>query len=158
MLYVVDSGAVMNDESFYFEEDKRYVTTPAVLREFKDFRSKSLVDNAIKTRILKIMTPYERFVNEAKNVLRETRMRLSETDLSVVALATQLQRYGKQALVLTDDYSVQNYCKLKGIPFKGAAMGEIKAARRFGFKCRFCGKKLRPDFKGSHCPACRQRL
>lgn len=129
MLIVLDSGAIINDESFDFLEGHDYVITPLVDKELKDTRSKSLVENALAHKRLEIIEPELQHVNKVKDNIRKIGMRLSQADISVLALAEQLR--ARKPTIISDDYSVQNYCRLHGLDFQGAIMGEIKRARTF---------------------------
>ena len=134
MLLVLDAGAVINDESFDFIEGHRYVMPPKVSAEFKDTRSKMLVENALKHRLLEIIEPQPRFVELVEQNIKEIGMRLSQADISLLALAEQLRF--RQPIVISDDYSVQNYCKHHNLEFRGAIMGEIEKAKTFRRKGR----------------------
>ena len=91
MIYIIDSATVLNDESFYFDGKKKYVTTYRVSLEFRDFRSKSLVDNAINGGYLVVMDPSEKMVERISGLLESIGARLSDADISLVALAAQLK-------------------------------------------------------------------
>lgn len=129
MLVVLDSGAIINDESFHFIEGHHYVITPLVDKELKDARSKSLAENALAHRRLEIIEPDRKFVEKVEANIKRIGMRLSKADVSVLALAEQMKE--RRPVVISDDYSVQNYCQHHGIAFQGAIMGEIKRARTF---------------------------
>jgi rRNA maturation endonuclease Nob1 len=129
MLIVLDSGAIINDESFRFLEGHHYVITPLVDAELKDQRSKSLMENALSHDLLEIIEPEEKFVKKVQENIKKIGMRLSKADVSVLALAEQLKE--RKPTVISDDYSVQNYCRHHNFSFQGAIMGEIKKAKTF---------------------------
>jgi rRNA maturation endonuclease Nob1 len=129
MLIVLDAGAIINDEGFDFIEGHQYVITPLVDKELRDSRSKNLAENALRHGQLKIVEPLPRYLTIVKNNIEKIGMRLSQADISVLALAEQLRH--QKPLVVSDDYSVQNYCKHYDISFSGAIMGEIEQAKTF---------------------------
>src|SRR3989344_1021928 len=126
MLYLIDSAAILNDELFFFDEKNRYATTAPIVAEIRDFRSRSLVDNALKNRLLEIMPPKKEF---EKKILREKEklgLRLSTADVSLLALALELKEKREKVIVLTDDFTVQNLLLKLGVEFDGVIRGKIK--------------------------------
>ncbi|NLL94464.1 MAG: nucleic acid-binding protein [Thermoplasmatales archaeon] len=73
--------------------------------------------------------------------------RLSPTDASVIALAMDLG-----GTVLTDDYSIQNVCKILGIPYRTVGAEGIKKVFRWGYRCVGCGKRQKARMP--ECPVC----
>jgi UPF0271 protein len=155
MLYLIDSSAVLNDFGFEFEPKNRYVTTPLAIGEFKDMRSRHLMENALQQRALSIEEPTAtslRYVEET--ALEKGFRRLSKTDLSLIALALDLKKQGQRFTLLSDDYSIQNFCSLFKIPFKGIIRGEIKKEISFSLQCTGCGKAITASSKAKKCPDC----
>jgi len=131
MIYIIDSAVILNDELFYFDEGKKYVTTYRVTLEIRDFRSKSLLNNAIKNTILRIMEPSEEAIAGIKDLAKKSGTKLSEADVSIVALASDLKEKKEEVNVITDDYSVQNLLLKLQIPFQSVIRGEIKKFKNF---------------------------
>ncbi|MDR0778093.1 MAG: nucleic acid-binding protein [Methanomassiliicoccaceae archaeon] len=73
--------------------------------------------------------------------------RLSDVDLSVIALALDLK-----GIVLTDDYSIQNVCKIMGIEYRPVGTEGIKKTEKWNYRCNGCGKWY-PE-KMNDCPIC----
>lgn len=141
MLYLIDSAAILNDENFYFEESKEYVTTSLIAEELKGLRPKALLDNALKQGFLSIQDPSKEYNEKLSEFLEKIGdERLSKADSSLIALAWELKDKGKKLIVLSDDFSVQNALKHLNIPFKGVIMGEI------GKKIHFTPKKRPEDY------------
>ena len=61
--------------------------------------------------------------------------RLSDVDVSVVALAVDLN-----GTVLTDDFSIQNVCKIMGIEYRPVVTEGIKEIGKWSYRCNGCGK------------------
>ncbi|MCX8158257.1 MAG: hypothetical protein N3D73_01170 [Candidatus Diapherotrites archaeon] len=123
---ILDASAIINSQSFVFSEEFSYYMTPNTILELKDFRSKLLVDNALKNKTLKIRVPSKKSLVEAKKKASEINTAISEADLSVVALALDFIKKNKNFLVITDDYSIQNVLAYSKIPFNSAIYPEIK--------------------------------
>lgn len=131
MIYIIDSPVILNDELFYFDEEKKYFTTYRVSLEIKDFRSKALLNNAVKNSILQIMEPSEEATNGALKLASAVGVKVSETDISIIALATDLKEKKEEITVITDDYSIQNLLLKLQIPFQSVIRGEIKKFKKF---------------------------
>ena len=61
--------------------------------------------------------------------------RLSDTDMSVIALAADLG-----GVVLTDDFSIQNVCKIMGIGYMSVGTEGIKKVEKWNYRCNGCGR------------------
>ena len=55
--------------------------------------------------------------------------KLSDADVSLLALASEFRRDKKDFTVVSDDYSVQNICRHLKIRFEGSVQGKIRNAR-----------------------------
>ncbi|MCX6802735.1 MAG: hypothetical protein NT067_06515 [Candidatus Diapherotrites archaeon] len=154
MLFVLDASAILNEANFAFEEGKRYLTTPLVAAEFRSMESRLLVENALKHSILSLHAPKKEFVERVQAIVEKTGYKISKEDISIVALGLELLDEKKEFLVLTDDFSIQNFLALLKIPFSSAAQGEIKEVFSFSKECRVCGKKFNAQKRLKLCPDC----
>jgi rRNA maturation endonuclease Nob1 len=133
MLYLLDSSAVLNDFGFEFREGERYVTTALAIEEFRDLRSRHLAENALQHGLLKILEPEKESLGLAEKTVSEKGFtRLSKTDLSILALGLDLKKQAKKFVLVTDDYSIQNFCSLLKIPFEPVIRGRI--SKEISFK------------------------
>lgn len=147
--YVLDSSAFINANMI---PEGELFSTPIVNDELKDFKSKML----FQTREVMNISPDNKFTSAIKSKALETGdlTRLSEQDISVLALAKQLD-----ATLLTDDYSMQNIAEEMGIKYDSVSVPKITKVikralfcdncRRFraGEECQKCGGKLRLKIK-----------
>lgn len=131
MIYLLDAAALLNNESFSFDQKNKYYTTSKVFSEWKDFRSRSLAENALANNALTIHDPCPLSVQKTMEKCGESGTVLHDADVSVVALAIELRERKKKFIVVTDDYSVQNVLKRLRISFMGVAQGTVKKARSF---------------------------
>jgi len=155
MLYLIDSSAVLNDFGFEFRPEHKYITTPLVINEFKDMRSRNLMENALQQGLLSIQEPEKETINYVEEtVAGKGFTRLSRPDLSLLALAIDLKKQGKEFLLVTDDFSIQNFCSLLKIPFQDAIRGKIEREISFSLECTACGKLLEMSSKARKCPDC----
>ncbi len=132
MLYLLDSSAVLNDFGFEFKPGQKYVTTPLAIAEFRDLRSRHLAENALHQGLLKILEPGPKSLELAKKRVGEKGFtKLSKTDLSILALGLDLKNQGKRFMLITDDYSIQNFCSLFQVPFEPVIRGRISGEKSF---------------------------
>ncbi len=132
MIYILDAAALLNNESFSFLPGDKYFTTSLVFAEWKEFRSRTLAQNAFASGSLTVQDPCPLSVQKTSGKCAQSGTILGDADISIVALAIEFRERGKKFVVITDDYSVQNVLKKLRIEFAGVAMGEIKRHRAFG--------------------------
>jgi rRNA maturation endonuclease Nob1 len=147
---ILDSGAVINDSFFSFQEGLLYLMPESVLSELKDTRSRLLADNAIKNSLLEIKSPSRESLAAAKKATKELNTELSGADTDVLALAIEFNRQKKKTTVLTDDYSLQNVLSYLGIGFTPVLHTGIKRHFTLRRKCANCGATI----KGKECERC----
>lgn len=95
---------------------------------------------------VRVLEPSRESLEEVDSILRESHDRLSETDKKLVALALDLRKEYLPVIV-TDDYSIQNVCKLLGIEFSSLTTAGIKKVRKWLLYCPFCGRTFSSSTK-----------
>ncbi|MAG21881.1 MAG: hypothetical protein CL943_01065 [Candidatus Diapherotrites archaeon] len=155
MIQLLDSAAVLNDEGFYFNSGEDFLTTPLIVDEFRDMRSKNLVANALQNGLLKTREPSQDSTERINALAKEKGFtRLSIPDVSLLALALDLQRENRIFVMLTDDYSIQNFCKVLGFKFNSVIRGKIEKTISFKKRCKGCGRGFPPNVLVTKCPDC----
>ncbi|MEM2145391.1 MAG: NOB1 family endonuclease [Candidatus Jordarchaeaceae archaeon] len=131
-----------------------------VERELKDSLALSRFQAALKAGKLKILNPEPYFVEEVKEISKETgdRLYLSEADLHVLALAIQLKNKSYSPILVTDDYSMQNVATKMGIKFASLATLGIKYYLKWLVYCPACRHKYPTDHKNKYCKVCGTKL
>lgn len=91
----------------------------------------------MKAAGLKIIAPPKNAIEEIKKYAEKTGdiSNLSETDIEVLALAFYLK-----AILLTDDYSIQNVAKEMNIKYEGIIEKGIKEKFYWRYRCKSCGR------------------
>ncbi len=159
MLYLIDSSAVLNDFGFEFRPEHKYITTPLIINEFRDMRSRNLMENALQQGLLSIGDPKKETINYVEDTVAEKGFtRLSRPDLSLIALALDLKKQAREFLLVTDDFSIQNFCSVLEIPFQDAIRGKIEKEISFSLECTACKKTLEMSSKARKCPVCGSNL
>ncbi len=128
MIVVLDAAFFLNQDAF-FDSGNEYFVSPAVVLEIKSFEAKEFLENALRQKTVRIREPDLESSKKAEYAAKSLNdKRLSRADLEVCALALDL---GKDLLVYTDDFSLQNLLKSLRIPFKGVFSGEIQKVKKF---------------------------
>ncbi len=143
MRYVIDTSALFSMEDL--PQGDLFVT-PGVIRELEKYKDRRLV---YWEEMLKVSEPSTASLLEIKKAAISTGddARLSPVDISILALAKELG-----AVLLSDDYSIQNVARYLSIPFKGVGMKEIKEVIKWSYRCTGCGKYW--DKNMNECPIC----
>jgi len=120
-----------------------------VVGEIKD-RKTGLKLHSIDAKILE---PKREFVERVKKVAAKTGdlEKLSKTDLDVLALAKELK-----AVIVSDDYNVQNVAErmgVKAIPVFSRGISKLFVWRKY---CPACKKFLKDEL--NECPVCGTKL
>ncbi|ENN96525.1 hypothetical protein J422_01890 [Methanocaldococcus villosus KIN24-T80] len=145
MKIVLDASAILHGYNPLTEDANHYIT-PEALEEIKSNRV--IVDQAIRFGKLKIRSPKEEFINKVKETALKTGDRLSEQDVSVLALSLELK-----AILYTDDYAMQNVAKKLNINVKGI---RYKTNRQIVWRkvCIGCKKIYPANYDEDECEIC----
>ncbi len=132
MKCILDSAVFINASGFPFTSKKDYVISPSCVSEVKEALAKTRLDAALNEHHVRIVEASPSFIRVAKE-LAETHgiLRLSHTDLEVVALGLEAVSNKEKVYVCTDDYSIQNVLKWAKVPFEGILQSGIQKKRSF---------------------------
>lgn len=155
---VLDSSAILNDFGFSFKPRHTYFTTPQIMQEFRDLRSRMLVDNAVNRSLLKLQEASEESKQLVTKKSQEKGMNLSEADISVIALALDLKPLFANLEVQTDDHSIQNMLLHFKLPFKAVIRGTVKQEITIEKRCAVCKKRFPPTYEEPDCDVCGTEL
>lgn len=158
MIYLLDSSAILNDFGFSFYSNDLYIISPLIAKEFKDMRSKLLVNAAIHSKVLEIREPSQEALTKVKAESISKGMNCSDADLSVLGLALDLREEGKKFELITDDHSIQNLSISFKIPFKSIIQGTIKKQISIARKCPNCRKEIPKEGSQKVCDFCGANL
>jgi len=136
-------------------------TVPAVRQELA---SNSMTYTRFKTAIesgkLRVKSPSDSFlaqVDRSSRVVGDMRF-LSEVDKQVLALALEIQNHGMNALLVTDDYSIQNVANQLGLKFAPLVTFGIRYRLDWVIYCPACHREYPTDSKLKTCEACGTEL
>ncbi len=153
LVYVVDTTALL--AKWVLHVPARIYTTPDVVAEARDAESRAATETALELGRLEAITPPEWAVREALEAARRIGLHtsLSETDLSVAALALYFTRQGHRVVIVTDDYALQNLAASLGLSFMPLRTRGIRERRLYIVRCPACGY-ISNDPGIRTCPVC----
>ena len=129
----------------YTNTTENLVTTPDVISEVSNERTRSLIALS-KINVLQGTQDAFKRVKEAARGTGDNNM--SKADLSVLALCLSIAADGDHAILLSDDFAVENVASKLGINARPLMTAGITTAAEWVFFCPACGKKYnkpRPD-------------
>lgn len=115
---------------------------------------------AVDSGKLKLKAPRVRFLDEVKASSKAVGdvLFLSPVDLQVLALALEQKSIGYEAVIVTDDYSIQNVADRVGINFVSLANFGIRFQLKWIIYCPACYRKYPSDYKFQFCKICGTKL
>ena len=131
--YVLDAGAIISG----YQKNCAF-TTPEVVDEAVSKEAEGNVD-ALVTRGLVVRPPTNKARDRVLDVAQRTGddSRLSQADVSVIALALDMS-----AVLVTDDYSIQNVARTMDIDFLPIEQDGIKEVWGWHWLCNKCRKEM----------------
>ncbi len=122
----------------YTNTTENLVTTPDVISEVSNERTRSLIALS-KINVWQANPEQLKRVKEAARGTGDSS--LSKADLSVLALCLYIAAEGNEAILLSDDFAVENVASKLGIKARPLMTGGITTAAEWVFFCPACGKK-----------------
>ncbi len=151
--YALDAGAFYTGLVF-LSSAYQYLTTQAVFEEVKHIKkSHGAIEALLESNTLQIINSDRKNIDQVVAAARTTGdyQKLSEADISIIALALQLK-----IVLVTNDYAVANVASTLRIPVKFVATKGIIHTRRWIAYCSACGKVFGPNAK--ECRLCGNKL
>ena len=153
-IFILDTSAILSGKPINLDNSKM-ITTPGVSKELKpggrDYRAfQFLIEKG-----LTIHSPSKDLTDKIDTISKETGDlgRLSTTDREVLALALEVNKDDeKEAIIITDDYSIQNVAHVLRIKFENISQLGITKRFKWIYQCQGCGKKFKENIKT--CPIC----
>ncbi len=146
MKFVLDASAFLSGKDFPAHYE--LYSSPRILEEVRHGRMKRRLDYLIESG-LRVMLPSSETIEDVKQCALDTGdiARVSEADIEILSLAKELD-----AVLLTDDYSIQNLASVLDVEYKGVALKEITQTIKWRFRCKGCGRYW--DKMHDPCPVC----
>ena len=151
--FIAGYGAPGSGEALY--------TVPTVKEEVREgglqrFR----LENAEKMGVLTVIEPLKKYRIEVQRVLTEMGETgvLSEADTQILSLGLQLKTEGNNAVIVSDDYAVQNLADKLGLGIKSLVTQGIKKRYRWITYCPGCRRAFKVPPADRICTVCGTRL
>jgi len=122
-------------------------TVEEVLEEARSVISRSRLEAGLSSGLLKVSSPSAGSLRRVKRACGRTGNVISETDAKLLALALDLG-----AVLLTDDYSLQNAAAILGVEARPVVTEGIREVRLWESFCPACGRAFGPGRR--QCPVC----
>lgn len=150
-VFVLDTSAIYSATD-YPPEAVLY-STPMVVRELRRVYWTERAEIFVESR-LRITEPAAKSVGRIREIALESGdiARLSPTDIEVLSLAYELG-----AVLLTEDYSMQNIAEAAGISFRSLYLPPIKDFVEWELRCTSCGTAAGKG-DGKECRICGGKL
>lgn len=151
-IYILDSNVFLHGAGSLFSE-KPCVTVYGVVEEMKSTRAALEIDRFMLSG-MQILEPAKESIDKAAGAQKKTQDKTSKTDILLVALALDFRKKNKDAIIITDDYGVQNLAKVLKLNYSGVSQEGIKKPIAWSGKCTACGHKTNEKI----CPECGSKV
>ncbi|MEM1574811.1 MAG: PIN domain-containing protein [Nitrososphaerota archaeon] len=140
-VYILDSPVFIS--GFTEFTNKKFITSKLVLKEIKSKNLIKKINIIIKKGLIKIIKPKEEYIKKIIEISKEIGdfKKLSQTDIEILAIALEGKNKGKNVIIVSDDYSLQNIAKYLGIEIRGVHFPKIKKSIEWQWYCPSCFKK-----------------
>lgn len=138
----------------------KYYTTPSVINEVSHIKTLNMtLSTLLDSNRLFIIEPPHNLLEEARRIASESGdlQKLSNVDISIVALGMHLKENGYFVTIVSDDYSIQNLVKFSGLRFSPVMTRGISRTIKWFLYCNGCGKAFY-DSNVVICDVCGTRL
>ena len=148
MRYVLDTQFFLSGLDPSSIEGECYITREIREEVEKGFPARKM-EYYLDSGAIRISSPSKESIEKIREKAVETGdiARLSEADISILSLALEIS-----AVIITDDYSVQNMAELMHIGYMPLNEDGIKGIWRWSYRCTGCGRVFSEPYEA--CPVC----
>ena len=143
-IFIIDTSAILSGKPINLD-NVNMITTPSISEELtlggRDYR----IFQFLQEKGLTIQSASKKSINKIKKTAEETgdKDRLSSADVEILALALDININGNnEAVILTDDYSIQNVANTLNIEFLSFSQRGITKKFKWHYRCPGCGKRF----------------
>ncbi|MFX1564685.1 MAG: NOB1 family endonuclease [Promethearchaeota archaeon] len=155
LIFVIDTSAIFHRDRFT-AENIQLATTSLIEKEMEQKGLKETVALLKATDKLRIIDPTPSALKQVKETAAQLGdlQYLSDPDLHLLALAVDLHAQNLHAVILSDDYSIQNVAQRLSLEFKSASTSGIREVINWETYCSACGHKEPKRTQEKICPIC----
>jgi UPF0271 protein len=153
-IFIIDTSAILSGIPINLN-DKEVVTVSSVSSEITPGGRDYQLFQYLKQKGLEIVSASEQSIKKIHRATEKTgdKDRLSSTDIEILALALDINKDAKKnAVILTDDYSIQNIAHTLQITFQKFSQRGITKKFKWRNRCPGCNRLFKASIK--ICPIC----
>ena len=153
-IFIIDTSAILSGIPINLE-DEDIVTVSSVSNELTPGGRDYQLFQYLKQKGLEVISASKQSIKEIHKVADKTgdKDRLSSTDIEILALALDINKDTKKnAVILTDDYSIQNLAHTLHITFQKFSQKGITKKFKWRNRCPGCNRLFKASIK--ICPIC----
>ncbi len=143
--FVVDTGFFLGNFNL---PSKKIYTVESVLKELKSLKARLKFEASSPIIYKPSKSTIEKIKYEAEKLNEKN---LSSTDIELLAAAYELSKK-ENAILLSDDFSVQNLAKHLNINFESISGKKIKRKVVWVYYCKICNSEI--EFGEKKCKIC----
>ena len=153
-VFIIDTSAILSGKPIDLG-DATMITATAASEELKPGGRDYRTFQFLLEKGLSIKNPSKESIDAIQKTAEETGdfNRLSVADIEILALALDIDKDGDaNAIILTDDYSIQNVASTLNIEYKSISQKGITKNFKWQYRCPGCKKQFKETVK--ICPIC----
>jgi len=153
-VFIIDTSAVLSGKPINVGE-ATMITSPLISNEFQPGGRVYRSFQFLLEKGLCIQSPSSESVALIKKTAQETgdKEKLSPADIELLALARDVNKEPeRKAIILTDDYAIQNIAKTLHIRYQGISQKGVTKKYNWRYRCPGCKKQFTEPMK--ICPIC----
>jgi len=153
-IFIIDTSAILSGKSINLKDEKM-LTTPEVSEELKPGGRDYQNFQFLLEMGLEIRSPLKKSIDFIRKKAEETGdlERLSSADIQILSLAVDINsNKDLEAVILSDDYSIQNVASNLNIKFQSISQRGILKEYKWQYRCVGCKKRF--DTITKTCPIC----
>ncbi len=157
-VYVLDTAALLSDWP-HRHPDRPLITTPGVVAEVQNRPSRRRVSDLMSIGRLSVVEPDTRHLSDVRRVASNTGDApvLSDTDLSVLAVALAERSSGRRVTMVSADTAVLNVARHLGLDIADLS-GVMRDTVVWRYRCPACGHSEPRCPPNWECPVCGTRM
>jgi len=153
-VFIIDTSAILSGKPIQLGE-AAMITAPAASEELKPGGRDYRTFQFLLEKGLTVTAPTKESIDIIQKVAEETGdvNRLSPADIEILALALDINKdKDDKAIILTDDYSIQNVASTLNIEYQSLSQRGIIKKYKWQYRCPGCKKQFEKSVK--ICPIC----
>ncbi len=154
-ILILDASAILGGFKPHLIDQEQFIPS-GVMEEIKSARAEEFLDLGFQEKKLTVRDPTVESLDEIDQFALKTgdSFVLSDVDMAVLALALDIKKEGKEPIILTDDYSIQNLAEKLQIEHDSIIESGIRTQIQWKIVCPSCQKEYPHAKKKSACDAC----